>query len=101
MCGKVNDVEFELSLLDSISSKRGRGRGPKMEKRPSPLCEYERALTSSLNSATHLSFFGAAGYTLSSDGSITAYFAVLDDVTDYTSEMCYTKFIDPIELLLE
>ncbi|KAK4612916.1 hypothetical protein CLAFUR0_13216 [Fulvia fulva] len=68
---------------------------------PSPLGGYAYALSSRLNSATRLSFAGAAGYTVSSDGSLAAQFADLDDVTDYTSGMCYTKFTDPTEYLFE
>ncbi|KAF7189152.1 hypothetical protein HII31_09574 [Pseudocercospora fuligena] len=68
---------------------------------PSPFGGYAYALSSKLNSATRLRFAGAAGYEVTSDGSTAAQFANMDDVTDYTMGLCYTKFSDPTDYLLQ
>ncbi|EME85511.1 uncharacterized protein MYCFIDRAFT_206533 [Pseudocercospora fijiensis CIRAD86] len=68
---------------------------------PSPLGGYAYALSSKLNSATRVRFAGAAGYEVTSGGSTAAQFANMDDVTDYTMGLCYTKFSDPTDYLLQ
>lgn len=68
---------------------------------PSPMGGYAYALSSRLNSDTHLSFAGAAGYDISTDGSIAAQFANMDDVTDYTMGMCSIKFTNPTDYLFQ
>lgn len=67
----------------------------------SPMGGFAYALTSRLNSDSHLSFSGAAGYTISTDGSLAAQFANMSDVTDYTMGMCNIKFSDPTEWILQ
>ncbi|KAF2212782.1 hypothetical protein CERZMDRAFT_106043 [Cercospora zeae-maydis SCOH1-5] len=62
---------------------------------PSPFGGFAYALSSMFNADTHISFSGAAGYTMSSDGSLPAQFMDMSAVTDYTQGICNTKFSDP------
>lgn len=62
---------------------------------PSPLGGFAYALSSKLNSATRMRFAGAAGYEMTSTGSLTAQFADMSDVQDYGTGLCKTKFTDP------
>ncbi|KAF2163554.1 hypothetical protein M409DRAFT_68463 [Zasmidium cellare ATCC 36951] len=68
---------------------------------PSPIGGYAYALSSRLDSSTHLRFAGAAGYDISTEGSIAAQFANMDDVTSYTSDMCSIKFSNPTDYLMQ
>lgn len=76
-------------------------QGENMYGLPSPIGGYAYALSSRLDSSTHLRFAGAAGYEVSTEGSIAAQFANMDDVTSYTSDMCSIKFSSPTDYLMQ
>ncbi|GIZ49525.1 hypothetical protein CKM354_001255500 [Cercospora kikuchii] len=68
---------------------------------PSPFGGYAYALSSKFNSKTHISFSGAAGYTMVSDGSLAAQFMDMSSVKDYTQGICNTKFSDPTPYIFQ
>lgn len=66
-----------------------------------PIGGYAFALSTRYNTMTHLSFSGAAGYTMSSSGPTGPQFANMKDITDTTQGFCKIKFDDPTPFLLQ
>lgn len=67
----------------------------------SPIGGYAFALSNRFNARSSISFSGAAGFTLSSDGGTGPQFANQADMADYGTGMCNIKFDDPTPYLLQ